>query len=332
MIRCGVALLLWSGAMGMMGAGSASAQLTGPAQRRMQLLTLVETGESAIPQIAKALDDPNAVVRRTAARLLIGIGPAANQTVARGLDNEDFLVRRTCLVTLCEAGGAVEIGFLAKAMRDEHSAVRLIAVQRLACISPRDQTVDALLEAACKDDVDAIRTVAARATWPFHRDNVSLRAREDYDHDVAVIQTIPLPKDGWRFKLDPERRGHRTQWFEPAFDDSAWDTISIEQAWQKAGYEYIGVTWYRRTIELPEKPDCTAVDIHFKGVDESAWIWLNGMYIGQHDIGPEGWNKPFTLDISKEARWGQANQITVRAMNTAHAGGIWCPVQIEVLK
>ena len=51
-----------------------------------------------------------------------------------------------------------------------------------------------------------------------------------------------------------------------------------------------------------------------------------------HDDGPAGWDQAFTLDVTKELVWGKRNQITVRAMNTAHAGGIWKPVLIEVLK
>jgi hypothetical protein len=70
----------------------------------------------------------------------------------------------------------------------------------------------------------------------------------------------------------------------------------------------------------------------FGGVDECAWVWINGKYAGDHDIGPNGWNVPFYLDITDLLNWGGKNQITVRAMNTAHAGGIWRPVTIEVLK
>ena len=104
------------------------------------------------------------------------------------------------------------------------------------------------------------------------------------------------------------------------------------RAWQKAGVQYIGVAWYRRTIDLPAKPKHVAVEMRFKGVDECAWVWVNGVYVGDHDLGPTGWDKEFTLDVTKELKWGAKNQITVRAMNTAHAGGIWRPVVIEVLQ
>ena len=138
---------------------------------------------------------------------------------------------------------------------------------------------------------------------------------------------------GWRFRLDSGRDGHTKGWFQPGFDDSSWQAITIERAWQEAGVEHIGVAWYRRWIELPPKPkEMAAADLHFHGVDEGAWVWVNGIYVGEHDIGPQGWDQPFRLDVTAELKWGERNHITVRAMNTAQAGGIWRPVELEVLK
>ena len=57
-----------------------------------------------------------------------------------------------------------------------------------------------------------------------------------------------------------------------------------------------------------------------------------GSHAGQHDIGPDGWTVPFCLDVTAFLKWGQENQITVRVLNTAQAGGIWKPVTLEVLK
>ncbi len=143
------------------------------------------------------------------------------------------------------------------------------------------------------------------------------------------VRQLPLPKDGWRFKLDPQEKGHLKKWFAAAFDDSGWAQIAIEQAWQKAGYDYVGAAWYRRDFTLPEKPARVAgVQIQFEAVDETARVWINGKYVGEHDIGPDGWNVPFRLDVTEAMRWGQQNQITVRARNTEKAGGIWKPVSL----
>lgn len=301
-------------------------------ERRAALIRCAEDGPEAIPNLAQTLDDPNGVVRRTAVRLLAELGAPAKAALVGALDNADPVVRRTALRAIATLLGADALPYLAKAIEDDNRFLRQTAVEQLVNIEPRTDTVIDLLKVAQADEADSVRAIATQTLWPFRRDRVSIRNRKDWDHDVRVVQTIPLPKDDWRFHLDPRRDGHLKQWFEPAFDNSEWDVVSIEQAWQKAGYDHVGVAWYRRWIEVPEEPEHTAVEFHFKGVDECAWVWLNGTYVGEHDIGPEGWNQAFLLDITQEIQWGAKNQITVRAMNTAHAGGIWRPVQIEVLQ
>ena len=316
--------------------GSGEGPVSEAALRRDALIQAASRGgDSAVAALREGLSDPNPVVRRTASRLLAAMGRPAEGALHESLGNEDALVRRTALRALCGMSEDVSrrISVLGEALGDPDRSVRLYAVTHLAAIRPRTDAVQAVLRQAEDDEDDAVRTVASTALWPFHRDVVSIRDRKDWDHDVAVVQAISLPKADWRFCLDPTRLGHRNDWYAPGFDDSDWDMIEIEQAWQKAGYEYTGVTWYRRWIEIPAKPkEFNAVEICFGGVDESAWVWLNGEYVGDHDIGPSGWNRPFCLDVTDKIKWGEKNHIAVRAMNTAHAGGIWRPVTLEVLK
>jgi len=299
-----------------------------PAQRREALLA--NPADTRV--LIEALGDQSTVVRRTAARLLLQARTVAQDTIAAAFASSDTVVRRAAVHAACRQGVKENEAWLLKAYDDADGLVRHAALEALVDIRPRTSQVTDAVKKAQQDESDIVRQLAVRALWPFERENISLRQRKDYDHDVTVTQSIPLPKDGWKFRLDPKRDGHLKTWFKAGLDDSGWDDISIEQAWQKAGYEHTGVAWYRRTIELPDKPEMTAVDLHVQGVDECAWVWLNGIYIGEHDIGPEGWNKAFFLDITKEARWGKPNQLTVRAMNTRNAGGIWKPIVIDVLK
>lgn len=323
---CGLAALVAAACMG------PGTRTPSPIERRLELLQEAEAGPGAIPRLVHALEDDHPVVRRTAARLLAEQGEAGAVALNVTQQNSDVLVRRTGVVALCRLGGDRALAAVGRALADSSAMVRLVAVQYLESVRPRSDAALALLDRACADGNEKVRAIASRATWPFYRDSASIRDRQNTDRDIVVVQTVPLPADGWRFRLDPQRDGHRKGWYEPAFDHGDWDPIRIEQAWQQAGYDYIGVTWYRRTINLPEEPVHLAVDLHFGGVDESAWVWLNGVYVGQHDVGPSGWNQPFRLDITGEVKWGQPNQLTVRAMNTAHAGGIWKPVTVEVLQ
>lgn len=305
-----------------------------PSARRQALLEASARGAEALPVLQQGLQDENPVVQRTAARLLADLGAPAQAALLEGWKNSDPVVRQTALKGLLRLGLEGQEPILGEALADPDVAVRLLAVQALASQRSRPPAAEALLKLAAGDDHDRIRAVASRALWPFHRDVTPLRERPDWDHDVVMVQSLPLPAEGWRFALDPRRDGHLKKWYDAAFDDSAWEAIAIEQTWEKAGHEYDGVAWYRRQVEMPARPEgvINAVEIACDGVDECAWIWVNGIYVGQHDLGAVGWDKPFTLDITDALRWGVANQITVRVLDSAFAGGIWKPMRIEVLR
>jgi hypothetical protein len=310
---------------------AAHAQSSGPAARRQQLLE--HAGDpSAVSALAAALNDDNAVVRRTALRLLADMPSAAHDHLVAALGNDDVVVCRGALRALVAHGGLDALPYLTDALASDDVFLRQMAVTELISLE-RTIEVNALLEKAQGDSEPAVRNPASRAMWPFHRNVIPLTERKDYDHEVHVVQTIALPVEGWKFKLDPQRNGHLTGVFAVDHDDASWDDVAIEQVWQNAGYDYIGVTWYRRDIDLPAAPPKhNGVEMVFGAVDESAWVWVNGEYAGAHDVGPSGWNERFRIDITPFVRWGEPNQITVRAMNTAHAGGIWKPVTIEIVE
>ena len=176
------------------------------------------------------------------------------------------------------------------------------------------------------------------------------RARPDLPHNDAarsgdaagddsddVLQAVPLPTEGWQIKLDPRREGYTSGWHEPAFDDADWDTFEIGRHWTRepAYLNYAGPAWYRRTVDVPARPqdagEVTA-QLAFAGVDEMAWVWVNGEFIGQHAIGPEGWNIPFAFDITDAIAWGQPNHITIMAENTQDGGGVYEAVTLRVLR
>ncbi len=285
------------------------------AARRMALLRIKGNDAQAIASFTRALQDRDPIVARTAARLLARCGKAALPHLKRALRSPDLLLRRIAVTGLGEMG-AEAVEPLAAALEDPHPLVRQAAVFALARVRPHSPRVMKLLTEAGKDEDQAVRDAALNAAKGF----------------FTTVDQIRLPREGWKFKLDPQRVGKDHKWFAVDFDDSGWDDIQIERAWTQLGYDYIGVAWYRRSIELPAKPEADRAVLAFEGVDECAWVWINGQYAGEHDIGPSGWDKPFRLDATDLLRWGEQNQITVRAMNTAAAGGIWQPVTIMALK
>lgn len=318
---------------GLLAAGLAPAMAAqSPAERRAALLKQAASGPAARPALTAALQDDNAVVRRTAFRLLLDLGEAARPAWIGALSNSDTLVRRAALSAVCDPPRADVVPYLRQALADADPFVRLTAVNVLVQIKPRTQEVNDLLTQASKDETAPVREVASAAIWPFFKETISIRDRKDWDHEIKVAQTIPLPLEGWKLKTDPKADGHLHKWYEPAFNDADWQPIKIGAAWEDQGLKYDGVAWYRGTFDLPAKPQCLAAELAFGGVDEIAWVWVNGQYVGQHDLGTEGWDKPFALDVTNELKWGQKNQVTVRVYDSAYAGGIWKPVTIQVLQ
>ncbi len=145
-----------------------------------------------------------------------------------------------------------------------------------------------------------------------------------------MTEVLDLPKEGWRFRLDPDDRGQSGRWYLPEFDDSGWRTISIGDFWESQGVNYDGDAWYRRVIDAPELPPAKRAYLVFGAVDESARVYVNGEYVGGQDIGEAGWDKPFRVDVTGTILPGKPNAIAVFVQDTGRFGGIWKSVKLMV--
>jgi len=304
-------------------------------QKRTEILQAASKGEAGIPSLTAALKNPEVLIRRAAVLSLGKIGKPAIPALTSALSNDtDALTRRSAMRFLLKIDPANANHTLERGMTDPDSWVRSAAVEVLAGLKPYSEEAIVLLRKAQQDKDANVSQIASQALWPYHKEAVSLRERPEHkDHQLTVVQKILLPKEGWKFQIDVSQSGHLSEWFQRSFDDSKWESIAIEDHWENQGHaNYDGVAWYRYSFELPTKPDIDGADLVFEGVDESAWVWVNGEYVGAHDIGPEGWNKQFAADANDSLKWGEKNQITVRVLDRAQGGGIWKPVYIEALK
>jgi len=278
------------------------------------------------------------VARRRAARKILAAAPARG-AIMELVHSKDRVIKRAALRRLVPLFGTDASPILRTALADKDALVRIVAVEELLALRPRPKSTEELLLRISMEDPDMdIRKIASSAFWTFHRNVVPLRKRTGWDHVVEVVARMPLPKQGWRFRMDPGRTGHVSGWFASDLDEKGWLDIEIERFWHDALPEKVGhfegVAWYRKTLTFPAKPDgkINEVVLHFDAVDESTWLWINGQYAGLFDIGPSGWRTAFDIDITPFVRWGQSNQITVRVLNTAAAGGVWKPVEFQVLR
>jgi hypothetical protein len=137
----------------------------------------------------------------------------------------------------------------------------------------------------------------------------------------------PLPQY-WTFHIDPDNVGEQQKWFEPDMDDSNWAKIRIGDFWEPQGYDYDGIAWYRCSFTIPDNAKQEDMTLVFMAVDERAWVYLDGRYVGGHHEGNAGdlWKESFRIDISEYAKPGQLCRISVRVHDSAKAGGIYKPV------
>jgi hypothetical protein len=325
-ILCGTGMLMLSGAV--------LAQ-TPQQQKRLEVLQAGARGATGLSVLTAAMKEPDVLLRRAAVRSLGEIGKAALPVLQTALKSDsDDLVRRSALRLLVTLDRGLSDEVLQTGLNDASPLVRVTAVEILAAAKPYSQPTIAALRKAQQDTSTNVSQIAAQALWPYHKEALTVRERPEFkDFQLNILQTIPLPEDGWKFQTDSSQTAHLDEWFKPIFNDSQWKNIAIAKYWEDQGHpNYDGVAWYRRTVELPAKPaGIDGVDLVFEAVDESAWIWVNGQYAGAHDMGAEGWNKRFAADVGDLLKWGEPNQITVRVLDRDKAGGIWKPVYFEVL-
>lgn len=305
-------------------------------QKRLEVLQAGARGAAGLPLLTAVMKEPDVLLRRAAVRSLGEVGKPALPALQAAFKNDsDELVRRSALRFLLALDREHGNEMLQTGLNDASPLVRVTAVEILAGLKPYSAQTIAALRKAQQDKSTNVSQIAAQALWPYHKDAVSVRERPEFkDFQLDILQTIPLPEAGWKFQTDIGQTAHLNEWFKPEFNDSQWKTIAIAKYWEDQEHpNYDGAAWYRRTITLPEKPaGLDGVDLIFEAVDESAWVWVNGQYAGAHDLGAEGWNKRFAVDVGDLLKWGAPNQITVRVLDREKAGGIWKPVYFEVVK
>ncbi len=86
-----------------------------------------------------------------------------------------------------------------------------------------------------------------------------------------------LPIDGpWQFHT-----GDDPGWSSASFDDSAWQSIQVNQTWETQGHPgYTGYAWYRRHIDLGSLPAGFDLALMLSGPQDVAGVYWNGNLAG----------------------------------------------------
>lgn len=210
-------------------------------------------------------------------------------------------------------------------------AINVLRPREGAAVSAFDPSGNEVKRVVRRDYHRVIRTGTREGPVAFQR----LWPRGQYPEQKVAepVGEFRLPAEGWKFRTDPEDAGRAQNWYAHDHDDAGWLDATIETSWHEfLPEEYVGAAWYRRTVDVPEFPEAEVFSFEFGGVDESAWVWVNGQFAGEHDIGPAGWNETFRVDVTKLIKPGGENLVAVRAKNTVGEGGIWRPVALQAFK
>ena len=274
--------------------------------------------------------------------LLCGTDPLEHRRSAREecnggkaekyLDDPDGEIRRYALYQVTKNDPVRHLDLLEKAVKDTFAPVRLTAVFSLSRLAGKNERADRLLTGLMNDPDKNVREAACQYAWPFKTNNIRLSEDPSWDYGITTLKSIRIPDDNWKFRTDPKNIGHLKQYYAPRLNDSKWEKIRCGYWSDPGNRDYDGYAWYRIRFTMGPKISCNAVELRFTGVDESTWVWLNGAYLGAHDIGPAGYDKVFSLDCRREIRFDSENLLVVRVLDREEGGGIWKPVFIDILK
>ncbi|MDQ2665496.1 MAG: glycoside hydrolase family 2 [Gemmatimonadota bacterium] len=142
----------------------------------------------------------------------------------------------------------------------------------------------------------------------------------------------------WQFKFDGTNRGENERWFAGAL--AAPHAIRVPFSW---GAPLSGVTdsadigWYQRSIQIPASWRGKRVFLVVGASDWRTSVWLDGAKVGEH----QGGYTPFSVELTRSARYGSDQRVTLRVDDTPHpfklegkqgygkARGLWQTVYLE---
>ncbi len=114
----------------------------------------------------------------------------------------------------------------------------------------------------------------------------------------------------WDFHIDPKALITGPQ-------EVAWDAkilVPFSPETEASGIADAGfycAVWYRRSFEAPPLAEGKRLLLHFGAVDYAATVWVNGVWVCEH----EGGYTPFSADVTDALREGGLQEVTVRAQD-----------------
>ena len=149
-------------------------------------------------------------------------------------------------------------------------------------------------EAAVRD------TISINQEWQFHRGDVKniaeLKSTQSEDDVVNLPHDFLIGQD-WVAPDASER------------PDNSDAGSNVRSRLSPRGFKEMGIGWYRYQLTPKDEWKGKRIVLDFQGIMLVGDVYLNGKRIGGTDYGYLG----FDIDLSKLLKWGEANEITVKA-------------------
>ncbi len=124
----------------------------------------------------------------------------------------------------------------------------------------------------------------------------------------------------WQFTIDSLLSGSQ-EWTKPSYQSEQWDQLAVPGNWdtENAYANFRGTGCHRKPFTVPANWEGSVVRLGFGAVYQTAEVWLNGQYLGQH----VGGYTPFEFDVTDIIQPGQRNIVALSANNEYGHGAWW---------
>lgn len=143
-------------------------------------------------------------------------------------------------------------------------------------------------------------TININKGWQFHRGdvgNVSILKDSKGNDEVVNLPHDFLISQDWVAPDASER------------PDNSDAGSNVRSRLSPRGFKEMGIGWYRYELTPSEEWKGKRIILDFQGIMLVGDVYLNGQRVGGTDYGYLG----FDMDISKLLKWGQVNEIVVKA-------------------
>ena len=153
-------------------------------------------------------------------------------------------------------------------------------------------------------------TISINQGWQFHRGDVKniaeLKSTQSGDDVVNLPHDFLIGQD-WVAPEASER------------PDNSDAGSNVRSRLSSRGFKEMGIGWYRYELTPKDEWKGKRIVLDFQGIMLVGDVYLNGKRIGGTDYGYLG----FDIDLSKLLKWGQPNEIAVKADTQNPSNSRW---------